>query len=204
MSKNKPGEFFKNEIKDNSCYRVDDLIDLSQWDLPEKKRSENNRKSYLFEFVASLYYILSKKQPLIIAFGEEFEENFKEVFSFEGKDFDTFKIYTNNIVGTILYDGVIFNIGSRFGEQFLQYMIASSEGFLEYEEVGQKDDSLGLAEWLLIYYWKVLLKKAFRLGLYKSYSEIENDLSSLRGRVDFAQIHKFQHRAKLRFALCAS
>jgi len=201
MSRNKPGEFFKNQILDNNQYSLKDYLDLNRWDLSRlvaSRAGEDRKKEEIFKFIVKLRGILQSKQPHIISFGEEFEENFKEVFSFEGKDFDTLKIYTNNIIGTILYDGVIFNIGSRFGEQFLQYMIASSEGFLEYEDFGQKDKDLGLAEWLLIYYWKVLLKKAFRLGLYKSYSEIENDLSSLRGRVDFAHIHKFQHSAKLR------
>ena len=189
MSRNKPGEFFKNQILDNNQYSLKDYLDLNRWDLSRlvaSRAGEDRKKEEIFKFIVKLRGILQSKQPHIISFGEEFEENFKEVFSFEGKDFDTLKICTNNIVGTILYDGVIFNIGSRFGERFLQYMIASSEGFLEYEEFGQKDKALGLAEWLLIYYWKVLLKKAFRLGLYKSYSEIEDDLSALRGRVDFA------------------
>ncbi len=201
MDRLKPGEFFKNEIKDNNCYFLKDYIYLNGWDLYQvvgAQAGEDRKKEEIFKFVVKLRGVLQNKQPLIIAFGEEFEENFEEVFSYEGTDFDTLKICTNNIVGTIVYDGVVFNIGSRFGEQFLQYMIASSEGFLEYEDFGQKDKALGLAEWLLIYYWKVLLKKAFRLGLYKSYSEIEDDLSALRGRVDFAHIYKFKHRAKLR------
>jgi len=175
-------EFFKS-LKDNSEYFLNKEINIKDESIIEK--------------IGKIYEILNSSKPTIFGFGEEFELNYEEVFKYEGYNFDTLRLYTNNIVGTIIYDGFRIDIGSRFGDNFLKYMIASSEGFLEFENFGNLDKNVGIAEWLLIYYWKIKLKSAFRLGLYKTYKEKNEELSSIRGRIDFNSLHKFKLKAKL-------
>lgn len=63
-------------------------------------------------------------------------------------------------------------------------MIANTSGFLELENFGAIDKDLGLGEWILIYYWKIQLKKAFSLGLYKTYQKKNENLSTIRGSID--------------------
>ena len=197
---NSPADFFKN-LTDNSVYQVKDEVNLNKWNnfLTISNRSKNDtKKKKIFQNIGKIYEILKESKPLIITFGEEFESNYEEVFNYEGYNFDTLKIYTNNIIGTILYNGIRIDIGSRFGNQFLKYMIASSEGFLEFEDLGSFDDEeKGIAEWLLIYYWKIKLKSAFRLGLYKTYKEKKEELSSIKGKIDFNSLNKFKLKAKL-------
>jgi len=177
-----PTDFFES-LKDNSEYFLNKEINIKDESIIEK--------------IGKIYEILNSSKPTIFGFGEEFELNYEEVFRYEGYNFDTLRLYTNNIVGTIIYDKFRIDIGSRFGDNFLKYMIASSEGFLEFENFGNLDNNVGIAEWLLIYYWKIKLKSAFRLGLYKTYKEKNEELSSIRGRIDFNSLHKFKLKAKL-------
>ena len=191
-----PSYFFKN-LEDNSFYQLKDEINLNTWDLNINKKTEETRKEYLLELIKNLYGYLKTIKPEIITFGEEFEASYEEVFSYEGYDFNSLKLYTNNIIGTIVYNNVTINIKSRFGDDFLKYMIASSEGFLEFEDLGSVNQKIGIAEWLLIYYWKIKLKSAFRLGLYKTYKEKKEVLSSIKGKIDFNSLNKFKLKAKL-------
>lgn len=187
-------DFFKYEIKDNNY----DGILLSEFIEPDyfddifhaKKRNKANyRKQGIVDYIKSLYDYLSIKniENFInqITFGEEFDANTQQkLFEISGNNFDNVKIYTYNIVGSINYKGKQFNINCRFGNNFLQYMIASSSGFLELEKLGNINSSVGLGEWILIYYWKVQLKKAFSLGMYKSYKEKNDNLSTVRGSIN--------------------
>jgi len=186
-------EFFKSEIKDNNF----DGISFSNIVISEEDKKFRNYKKYhegkikeaVYEYIINLSTHIANQsiEDLItqITFDEEFDANTKQkIFELSGYSFDDLTIYTGNIVGSINFQGKQFNINSRFGNKFLEYMIASSSGFLELENLGTIDKDVGLGEWLLIYYWKIQLKKAFALGMYKAYQEKTDNISTLRGRLN--------------------
>jgi len=186
-------EFFKNEIKDNNFEGISfSKIIITQEDRifrNYKKYHERKIKEAVYAYTIDLSTHIATKniEDLItqITFGEEFDANTKQkIFELSGYNFDDLTIYTGNIVGSINFQGKQFNINSRFGNKFLEYMIASSSGFLELENLGTIDNDVGLGEWLLIYYWKIQLKKAFALGMYKTYQEKKENISTVRGRID--------------------
>jgi hypothetical protein len=187
-------EFFKNEIKDNNFdgIKLSNNIDITKDSLcstNRKQNKEDHRKNFIFKFITNLSTEIATKniEDLItqITFDEEFDANTKQkIFELSGYNFEDLAIYTSNIVGSINFQGKQFNINSRFGNKFLEYMIASSSGFLELENLGTIDKNVGLGEWLLIYYWKIQLKKAFAFGMYKSYQEKTDNISTLRGRLN--------------------
>ena len=191
-------DFFKNDIKDNNYdgFLLSEFIEPNHDDdvfhsrkRINKEEKERVRKDGINNYIKNLYEFISIKDidSLInqITFGEEFDANTKQkLFDITGNNFDNFKLYTNNIVGSINYQGKQFNINCRFGNEFLQYMIASSSGFLELENLGNINNSVGLGEWILIYYWKIQLKKAFSFGMYKSYKGKSANLSTVRGNIN--------------------
>ena len=187
-------EFFKNNIKDNNYdgFLLSELIEPNKDDdvfHSKRNHKEKFRKDGICDYVKELHSFISIEDidSFInqITFEEEFDANTKQkLFDISGNRFDNLKLYTNNIVGSINYQGKQFNINCRFGNEFLQYMIASSSGFLELENLGNINNSVGLGEWLLIYYWKIQLKKAFSLGMYKSYKEKNANLSIVRGNIN--------------------
>jgi len=187
-------EFFKNEITDNNFdgFKLVSYIEPTDQDdvfHNKKKNKYKFRKDGIVSFLKNLStYIATKNiEDLItqITFDEEFDANTKQkIFELSGYSFEDLTIYTGNIVGSINFQGKQFNINSRFGNKFLEYIIASSSGFLELENLGTIDKNVGLGEWLLIYYWKIQLKKAFALGMYKTYQEKTDNISTLRGRLD--------------------
>ena len=192
-------EFFQNGIKDNNYQglRLVEKIQTSWKDdiFHNKSRYKDKfRKPGIAGFVTNLYdEIASKKLSDLnisqILFDDEFEANKdQKIFDISGRNFDDLKIYTGNIVGSIIYKSHHFNINCRFGNDFLQYMIANASGFLELENFGSIDNKLGLGEWILTYYWKLQLKKAFALGLYKTYQKKKENLSTVRGRIDINSI----------------
>ncbi len=176
-------EFFANAINDNNY----DGLSLSCIDQIKQKGRESKRVifDYLKEVESKFAIVDIDKVANSVSFGDEYEANTKQrVFMVEGSDFDSAKIYTFNIVGTIFYKNTTFNINSRFGNSFLHYMIASSEGFLELEDTGGINKDVSIAEWLMIYYFKIKLKSAFSLGMYKTYSKQSHDLNKVRGQID--------------------
>jgi len=191
-------ELFQDEIKDNNYkgYSIGN-VELSCdfcCDTYGCRKKEQYRREGIEDFIWKIYKkIASKKLSDLninqITFDEEFEaDTDQKIFDISGRDFKDLKIYTGNIVGSIIYKSHHFNINCRFGNDFLQYMIANASGFLELENFGSIDHKLGLGEWILTYYWKLQLKKAFALGLYKTYQKKKENLSTVRGRIDINSI----------------
>ncbi len=194
----KASSFFKTAIQDNnySGYSLEAIETerySEQFNCSIGKESNNSqfrRKEGIKNYIHELYNhisskVLSELNITQITFDDEFEANKdQKIFNISGSTFDNLKIYTGNIVGSIIYKSQIFNINCRFGNDFLQYMIANSSGFLELENLGAIDKNLGLGEWVMIYYWKLQLKKAFSLGLYKTYQKKKENLSTIRGNID--------------------
>jgi len=103
-----------------------------------------------------------------------------------GRDHTDFAFSTGNLIGCVRgksegYDYTI-RVSSRFGDEFLKTIIAEADGFVELPDAGGEDK--GDYEWLLIYLWLVKLKKAFQLGLPKSYETRTDSLTQVRGWLD--------------------
>ncbi len=190
-------EFFNSEIKDNSSngYSLNKISDLNTdfyCNTYHRKRTTHYeiRKNGIVSFVKELHKkiankTLSELNLIQITFDEEYEANKEQkIFDIKGDNFDNLKIITENIVGSIVYKSHNFNINCRFGNEFLQYMIANTSGFLELENLGSINKNLGLGEWILTYYWKLQLKKAFALGIYKTYQKKKGNLTSIKGEID--------------------
>ena len=189
-------DFFNSEIKDNSFngYSLNKLSDFNIDFYCNTYRKHTShyeiRKNGIVAFIKELHKKLANKSLSElnlsqITFDEEYEENQEQkIFDISGYSFDNLKIFTGNIVGSIVYKSNNFNINCRFGNEFLQYMIANTSGFLELENLGSINKNLGLGEWILIYYWKLQLKKAFSLGIYKTYQKKKENLTFIKGSID--------------------
>lgn len=189
-------DFFDSEIKDNSFkgHYLNQITKFSvdfNCDTYRKRTSHQEiRKIGIVNFVKELHRnIASKKVSELnltqIIFDEEFEANEEQrIFELSGYGFNDLIIHTGNIVGSIVYKNHNFNINCRFGNDFLQYMIANTSGFLELENLGSINKNLGLGEWILIYYWKLQLKKAFSLGIYKTYQKKRDVITTIRGSIN--------------------
>lgn len=195
--------FFQNSIKDNNYngYAPNNLELNCDFfcDSYKKWYKEDVRKKGISDFIRAVHKLIASKNLSEfdiskITFDEEFEANQEQkIFDISGDDFDNLKIYTGNIVGSIVYKSHNFNINCRFGNEFLQYMIANTSGFLELENLGSINKNLGLGEWILTYYWKLQLKKAFSLGLYKTYQKKKENLTSVKGAIDINSIIKKEY-----------
>lgn len=146
----KASDFFKTHLKDNNyvgyyinCIETGWYSEQFNCSINrESVYSQDNRKHGISSFAKDIYKTLASKtlselNASQITFDEEFEANTDQrIFELEGNNFDDFKIFTNNIVGSIIYKSKQFNINCRFGNEFLQYMIANTSGFLELENLG--------------------------------------------------------------------
>lgn len=125
-----------------------------------------HRISYLIE---DGEFDLNKDNPILIITGD---------------DFDSMRLATGNIVGSLNLKGEQLNINCRFGNHFLAYMIANTSGFIELENFGSISNQFGLGQWILLLYWKNRLKRAFAQGIYKTYQKKREILTTIRGTVD--------------------
>lgn len=127
----------------------------------------------------------------------DYEHNTDDAFvSLGGVDPLDFTLTTGNLIGCVKSDGYTLRVSSRFGDEFLKYIIADADGFLELPDHGGTER--GGYEWLLIYLWLVKLKKAFRLGLPKAYETRTESLTQVRGRLDPVDYFLNQKRARYR------
>lgn len=197
-------DFIKNGIlKDNQIYYVnksgsDCFISNYYFDNPikiiEKKKGEWNRivkdNEAVWFFLSSIGSTIQKlikdpKTSSLILFNErEYEHNTDDSFiSISGNLKTGGLISTGNLIGYVKQGELALKINSRFGDSFLKYIISDADGFLELKEMGGVDCYEGY-EWLLAYIWNVKIKKAFRLGLPKSYETHIERISRVLGNVD--------------------
>ncbi|MFD2834088.1 hypothetical protein [Gramella sp. AN32] len=124
----------------------------------------------------------------------EFDANRdQKILEITGSKYDEIDIKTFNIVGSFFYKNHQLNINCRFGNSFLEYMIANTSGFIELENLGGVSKDVGFGEWILILYWKMQIKKAFAMGLYKTYKKRSEELSTIRGSIDINAYIKKQY-----------
>jgi 5-methylcytosine-specific restriction enzyme subunit McrC len=134
-------------------------------------------------------FLTNKNKALVLFNDREYEHNSDDDFiNVQGVDCMNFTLKTGNIIGYLQKGDYAIKISSRFGDNFLKYIISDAEGFLEIENYGGYDKDNGY-EWLLIYLWKTKLKKAFRLGLPKKYITQKQQLTRVRGSLN--PVHYF-------------
>ena len=162
-------------LKDNQQYAIEDakfrnlsrpINDTIVLNSKSKRNHFNNDR--VFTFLRNIEKNLNQqvKNSNLILFNEkEYENNTDQRFiTLRGNRWDNFGLETGNIIGHLSYKDHHINIGSRFGDEFLKYIIADADGFLEIDNLGAINKQ-GNNHWLLQYYWVIKLKKAFRLGL---------------------------------------
>lgn len=129
----------------------------------------------------------------------EYEHNTNDpLVSLSGLDSLNFSLTTGNVIGSMNSDDFTLRVSSRFGDEFLRFIIADADGFVEVPDRGGMAD--GSYEWLLIHLWLVKLKKAMRLGLPKGYETRSESLTQVRGQLDVVD---YQINQKLGRHTCA-
>ena len=123
-----------------------------------------------------------KKNLLLL--GENYEHNTDDgLLRIDGWNDDNYLIETGNLVGYVATKQFKINILSRFGDEFLKYLLCDAEGFLEVPDSGTIEKN-GFIDWIMIFLWKNALKRAYRLGIPKQYISRHEKLCSVKGNVD--------------------
>lgn len=146
----------------------------------------------------------AEKSAIVMLTGRdgEYEHNTRDDFirMDAGRDHTDFAFSTGNLIGCATGEAegykYTLRVSSRFGDEFLKYIIADADGFVELPDHG--GTSKGDYDWLLVYLWLVKLKRAFRLGLPKAYETRVESLSQVRGRLDPVDYFLNQERARYR------
>jgi len=126
----------------------------------------------------------NENTSVVLFNSKDYEHNTDDKFiDVSGIGCRDFTLRTGNLIGYIKDGDYALKISSRFGDNFLRQIIADADGFLELENYGGSKSNDGY-EWLLIYLWKIKLKKAYRLGLPKNYISKSERLNKVRGQID--------------------
>jgi len=186
-----------NTLVDNQIYQVDDGV-FNNFRLPGQlsleRRLSYRRHPRDFEEKIWLFlnktnreihklFLNNKNRALVLFNTRDYEHNSDDSFiEVKGVDCMNFTLKTGNIIGYLKKGDYAIKISSRFGDNFLKYIISDADGFWEIENYGGTDKEEGY-EWLLIYLWKTKVKKAYRLGLPKKYISQKLKLTRLRGNL---------------------
>lgn len=172
-----------------SNFRFSKPIHLNQRQGKQWHNIQNNEAA-IWKFLSTVASELNKDlfenlSNSAIFFNEGlYEHNTDNAFiNLTGSDARNFTLKTGNLIGSVKRGDYTLKISSRFGDKFLKYIIADADGFLELENYGGEQEDSGY-EWLLIYLWKIKLKKAYRLGLPKAYISRGGRLNKVRGIID--------------------
>lgn len=176
---------------------------------PKRRTKPEHNEDEIWRFLNSISRDVEKtlndepSTALILFNDEEYEHNTDDSFiRVSGTDTRNFTLNTGNLIGFVKRGDYSLKISSRFGDAFLKYIIADADGFLELENVGgenQSERNEGY-EWLLAYLWNIKLKRAYRLGLPKSYVSKKDQLTRVRGTIDV--VDYFQNRTSGKY-LCS-
>ncbi|MEI7638240.1 MAG: hypothetical protein WCJ37_13110 [Syntrophus sp. (in: bacteria)] len=202
-------------LVDNQCYQVNqgvltnrklsDSIQLNQKSQGQWSNAQNNETA-IWHFLNSVSHDLENKlsknsaDALVLFNDEDYENNVDGGFvSVTGTDARNFILNTGNLIGYVKRGDYALKISSRFGNSFLQYIIADADGFLEIENIGGESHVDGYG-WLLAYLWNIKFKLAYRLGLPKTYTTKTERVSRVRGSID--PIDFFQNKTSGKY-LCS-
>jgi len=193
-----------NTLVDNQLYQADNGIfknnrfqeSISLESRKHRKRtySHNNEHEiwrFLNETNREIQKLIrtNKQNSLVLFNSKDYEHNSGDNFiEVNGVDCMNFTLKTGNIIGYLKKGDYALKISSRFGDNFLKFIISDADGFQEIEDYGGSEKEQGY-EWLLIYLWKTKVRKAYRLGLPKTYKTQRKELSRLRGNLN--PVHYF-------------
>lgn len=186
-------------VMDNTVHRVrwSDDRDLTagyRQPLPLSHGNGANNLDYAWSFLEQTSETLARlirspdRSRLVIVAGGEYEHGTQDdlLTMSGGYNAGNFSFNTGNLIGCVTgkVRGHRFSlhVSSRYGDEFLKYIIADADGFVEIPDHG--GTSREGYEWLLIYLWRVKLEKARRLGLPKSYESRREHRTKVRGRLD--------------------
>jgi 5-methylcytosine-specific restriction endonuclease McrBC regulatory subunit McrC len=180
--------------KNGTCYKS--LHRPQKGQHSKKWNDEGAIWNFLTRTHFELKQLLTDDQSLrkhLVFFGSaNYEHNTADpLFDLEGTGFKNWILSTGNLVGFVKGEGkrerkrynYSLKVSSRFGDNFLKALIADAEGFLEMEDFGGSGGQSDM-EWLLHYFWKIKLKRAFRLGIPKAYRSKKEKLPTVRGNID--------------------
>lgn len=180
-------------IQDNSTYVATDGIikniykDNSDIELNNQKRASKffKKNDSVFKFLKEVdSWRLDVKKEIVLFNDEDYEHNTDDaLIKVSGMNFKDFKLHTGNLIGYVRKGDYALKITSRFGDEFLRYIISDADGFLELENEGGSNIADGY-DWLLYYLWATKLKKAYRLGIPKNYISQKEKLPKVRGNLD--------------------
>ena len=175
------------------------------FDKPPRRRKyyENEIWSSINTVSRNIKEILKDKDKrsdaLVLFNNEEYEHNTDDGFINVSGTATNFTLDTGNLIGFVKRGDYALKISSRFGNRFLQYIIADADGFLELKDVGGEKNADDY-EWLLAYLWNIKFKRAYRLGLPKAYITRNERISKARGYID--PVDFFQNKTSGKY-LCS-
>ena len=196
-------------LKDNQIYSVkqdrvikslpDNNTDVVLCELGRYYKKSHVEKLYHFLIKVSKEidcHLKNKNENLVLFNSKEYEHNTEDnICTVVGYSPYDFQIHTSNIVGCIKFENQRLTISSRYGNRFLRYIIADTDGFLEIKDKGTYNYDNDF-EWLLIYLWRVKLMKAYRLGIPKLYTTKDEFLPKMKGFVDLVHYELNKDLAK--------
>lgn len=180
--------------------RLEFPLVLAQREGRKRHTLQNNTKC-IWEFMYAASQVLEKArsqeggESLVLFNEEEYVHNSEDsLLDLQGTDARNFILRTGNVIGSIHKGDYSLKISSRFGDDFLKFIIADADGFLEVKDSGGERVGDGY-EWLLIYLWLTKLKRAYRLGMPKSYVSRDEVTNRVRGRIDPVKYESGRKRA---------
>ena len=187
MSKPLSEIIYDGSLVDNTVHRMEHgvfRVGLSEEGVPLRwGKSWNNPKHAWPVMLKAANLPLDEGKVVFRYPTAEYEHNTGDpLIRLAGVDPSHFVLTTGNLIGAVKDGDYTLRVSSRFGDEFLKYIIADADGFLELPDQGGMAE--GGFEWLLIYIWLIKLKKGFRLGLPKTYQTRVEDLRMPRGRID--------------------
>ena len=172
--------------------------------LNERKKGEHycaeNDDYRIWSFLSDITSITNSKNngKLTLIAPGNYEHNTEDaLIRLHGTNARNFHLETGNQVGFIKQGKNTLKISSRFGDEFLKYIIADADGFLELKDKGGEKSEDDYA-WLLAFLWNIKFKRACRLGLPKQYVSRNERLHKPRGNLDVVDF--FQNAQTGRFA----
>lgn len=178
-------------IVDNRHYRYHDgQLASQQQTLPVHPGHGWTRVHRVFDFLRATAKSTAGPDAaaarVVIVRPDGYEHNTDDPFvALGGFGADDFTLSTGNLVGCVRLRDMpdyALNISSRFGDEFLRFIVSHADGFAELPDLG--GHAKGDLHWLLAYLWSVKMRKAWRLGLPKLYETRTEATAQVRGRID--------------------
>lgn len=175
----------KIDLRDNSLHNLQGGV----WNQRQVRKLDLNRLDFeklrvLSEELNDKLHDKSFMGKNLHLFGENYEHNTDDdLIKVLGWNDSNYMIETGNLVGYVSTSNFKITISSRFGENFLKYLLCYTEGLLEIPETGTIGDN-GLYDWIMLFLWKSALQRAYRLGIPKQYIPQHEKLFTIKGNVD--------------------